>query len=196
MHLENSEAGYPACARRKLGELRCGSPKPRGEGGRESDCRDDPIIMRSMLRLGLGRWHRPGDLHAFFGTLEVGVLEALWKRGDGATVRDLQRDFPRTAYTTLMTTLDRLHRKGVLERLKTGRAFHYRPRYSRSELRLGLARNALGAILGTDASPRPLLSFLLEIGAQHDEALLDELERLVREKRTAAAEGDPGRRPR
>ena len=61
-------------------------------------------------------------------------------------MRDVHADFPNTAYTTVMTTLDRLHRKGVLDRVKAGRAFLYRPRYTADELRLGLAADALGAI--------------------------------------------------
>jgi predicted transcriptional regulator len=126
------------------------------------------------------------DLGAFFGRLEVRVLEALWRRGDAASVRDLQADFPATAYTTVMTTLDRLHRKGVLDRVKAGRAFLYRPRYTREELRLGLAENALGVLFGPGVSTRPLLSFLIEAVSRRDEALLDELERLVREKRGTA----------
>ena len=70
---------------------------------------------------------RPHGLASLFGALELRVLEALWRRGADASVRDLMPEFPQAAYTTLMTTLDRLHRKGVLERRKDGRAFHYRP---------------------------------------------------------------------
>jgi predicted transcriptional regulator len=131
-----------------------------------------------MLRCGAR-----ADLDAFFGRLEVRVLEALWQRQAESSVRDLHVDFPITAYTTLMTTLDRLHRKGVLERVKSGRAFLYRPRYTREELRLGLAENALGVILGSPLSSRPLLSFLVDAVSRHDRALLDELERLIAEKR-------------
>ena len=62
------------------------------------------------------------------GPLERRVLEVLWGRDREARVRDLQPSFPEIAYTTLMTTLDRLHRKGVLYRVPEGRAFAYRPR--------------------------------------------------------------------
>ncbi len=122
-------------------------------------------------------------LASFFGRLELRVLDALWKRGSDSTVRDLHSDFPNTAYTTLMTTLDRLHRKGVLERVKAGRAFLYRPRYTPEELRLGLAADALGAILGPGVVPRPLLSFLVDAVSRRDQAVFEELERLVQEKR-------------
>jgi len=74
---------------------------------------------------------RPHGLASVFGALELRVLEALWRRGEDASVRDLMPEFPQAAYTTLMTTLDRLHRKGVLERRKDGRAFLYRPVSSR-----------------------------------------------------------------
>jgi predicted transcriptional regulator len=131
----------------------------------------------------LSRRRSSNDLEAFFGKLEIRVLEALWRRGTGATVRDLQAGFPGTAYTTLMTTLDRLHRKGVLERTKAGRAFSYRPGFSRDELQLGLAEDALDAILPPGLAARPILSFFVEAVSRHDRTLLDELERLVREKR-------------
>lgn len=130
-----------------------------------------------------------GDFEGVFGKLEVRVLDALWRRGSEASVRQLHAEFPNTAYTTLMTTLDRLYRKGVLDRMKVGRAFLYRPRYTRDELRLGLAQDALGVILSPGSSARPVLSFLVEAVSRQDEALLDELERLVREKRREQQKG-------
>ena len=60
----------------------------------------------------------PSGLESIFGTLELRVMDVLWRRKSGLTVRDLQPDFPGAAYTTLMTTMDRLHRKGVLARRK------------------------------------------------------------------------------
>jgi predicted transcriptional regulator len=135
------------------------------------------------LPFGLLRGKPRGDIDAFFGRLEVRVLEALWAREHPASVRALQPAFPNTAYTTLMTTLQRLHRKGVLERVKAGRRFLYRPRYSREQLRVGLAEDALGIILGPGLSSRPILSFFVEAVSRGDKDVLDELERLVREKR-------------
>jgi len=127
-------------------------------------------------------------LESFFGPLELQVLETLWRRGIEASVRDLQAEFASTAYTTLMTTLDRLHKKGVLKRKKSGRAFLYRPRFTREELSAALTTSAIDALLGTSdrqASARPVLSCFVEVVSQRDQVLLDELERLVREKRRA-----------
>ena len=100
------------------------------------------------------------------GPLEARVLDALWARACPSSVRDLQPSFPDIAYTTLMTTLDRLHRKGVLAREKQGRAFLYTPRDSRE--RFQAAR---------------LLSFFVDTVGDTDRAVLDELERLIRERR-------------
>ncbi len=102
-------------------------------------------------------------------------------------MRDIHEDFPGAAYTTLMTTLDRLYRKGVLDRERAGRAFRYRPRYTRPEMEALLAANAVDAFLGHEPKAlRPALSFLVDAVGERDHALLDELEILVREKRERA----------
>lgn len=120
-------------------------------------------------------------LASVFGTLELRVLESLWRRRD-ATVRDLCEDFPAAAYTTLMTTMERLHKKGVLLREKQGRAFIYRPASSRAEMESGFVTRALQPLLSGD-SAHPVLSSFVDEVSRHDERLLDELERLVRRKR-------------
>ena len=60
----------------------------------------------------LKRFKDTATVAARLGPLEWRVLEALWARTDAAAVRDLQPLFPEIAYTTLMTTLDRLHPQG------------------------------------------------------------------------------------
>jgi predicted transcriptional regulator len=125
---------------------------------------------------------RSTGLASVFGALELRVLEALWRRGADVAVRDLMHDFPAAAYTTLMTTLDRLHRKGVLARRKEGRAFLYRPVHSRADMESGLVTRALQPLL-QGSSARPILSCFVEEITRQDEKLLDELERLVLAKR-------------
>lgn len=138
---------------------------------------------------------KSSGLAAHFGTLELRVLDAVWRRGGEVAVRDLQGDFPALAYTTLMTTMDRLHRKGVLERRKIGRAFAYRAVSSREELESGFLAKTLRPLL-RGASAEPILSFFVEEVSRHDDRLLDELERLVRAKRqrqTPADTHEPGK---
>ncbi|HZT74502.1 MAG TPA: BlaI/MecI/CopY family transcriptional regulator [Terriglobales bacterium] len=76
---------------------------------------------------GLGGSKRPRAL----GALEAQVMEVLWAQGE-ANVREVAQRLARPlAYTTVMTTLDRLYKKGLLERHKRDRAFQYLPRMSR-----------------------------------------------------------------
>lgn len=130
--------------------------------------------------------HVASDLQRFFGALEIRVLEALWARDSAQSVRDLQPQFDGVAYTTLMTTLDRLHRKGVLTREKAGRAFVYRPRSTRDRLVADLAGEALEAAFGTRADGlRPILSFFVETVSREDRESLAALEQLVADRRKA-----------
>ncbi len=124
------------------------------------------------------------DLERFFGALELRVLEALWNRAEPQSVRDLQPAFPGVAYTTLMTTLDRLHRKGVLDRQKVGRAFVYLTRFTRDRLRADLAESALQAVFGDRGSElKPILSFFVETVSREDRESLAALEQLVERRR-------------
>jgi len=126
-----------------------------------------------------------------FGPLEVQVLEAVWAENGPATVRAIHDAFPQLAYTTLMTTLDRLHRKGVLERAKVGRAFAYAACLSRHEMELRLASRSIEGILGGygRTALTPLLSCFVNAVSDRDRHLLDDLEAILRAKR-AALRGD------
>lgn len=117
------------------------------------------------------------------------MLEALWTRGTPATVRDLEPRFAGVAYTTLMTTLDRLYRKSVLTREKLGRRFLYQPRLTREQLLTSVAGEALEAILGPRAAEyRPMVSFLVDAVRREDRDVLDSLDALIRERRRAPEE--------
>jgi predicted transcriptional regulator len=127
-----------------------------------------------------------------FGPLEVQVLEAIWRERGPATVRNLQPSFPRLAYTTLMTTLDRLHTKGALSRTKVGRAFAYEPRLARAAMEQQLAARSVEALLGAAQDRRaiePLLSCFVDAVSERDRLLLDDLERLLKQKRERLVRG-------
>jgi predicted transcriptional regulator len=134
----------------------------------------------------------PNELEPFFGALELRVLNALWAREAPQSVRDLQPAFEGIAYTTLMTTLDRLHRKGVLLRDKVGRAFVYRPRCTPEALRSDLAGKALVDVFGDRAQQlKPILSFFIETVSREDRESLAALEQLIEERRRATRGGQP-----
>jgi predicted transcriptional regulator len=145
-----------------------------------------------MVPFVLHGFRRPGALlEDALGPLERGILELLWGQADPLSVRALSDAFERTlAYTTLMTTLDRLHKKGLVERRRAGRAFLYRARVSREQLRSGVASDVIQAMLGAGPdSARPVMSTFVDAVEQRDAALLEELARLIRNKRKARRKG-------
>ena len=117
------------------------------------------------------------------GRLEQRLLDALWERG-ASTVRDLvDGDCRDLAYTTVMTTLDRLYKKNLLTREAEGRAFRYAPRFSSEGLQREIAAQAFRRLM--DASPASTLplSYLVEILTERDAQLLDDLRQVVEAKR-------------
>ena len=82
-----------------------------------------------------------------------------------------------------MTTMDRLYKKGLLDRVAEGRAFRYTPRHTPEELQRVAALEGIRQLLGSgDTSSLPL-SYLVEALSAHDAQLLDELQGLVERKR-------------
>lgn len=109
------------------------------------------------------------------GPLESRVMEALWGLGSG-TVRQVWERLggeAEIAYTTVLTTLQRLHDKGLVRREVAGRAHRYRPRTSRLEFEGGVFSRVLGGILGRLRRNRPV-GLLGRLSAR-DRALLREL---------------------
>jgi predicted transcriptional regulator len=117
-------------------------------------------------------------------------MEILWARGE-SNVREVAGRLARPlAYTTVMTTLDRLFKKGLLQRHKTDRAFFYSPRLSRQEWERQTASEFVaGFLAGPPSSRQLMISGLLDAVGQHDAALLEELEKKIQSKRKEISEG-------
>ena len=81
--------------------------------------------------LNLLRWSPNIQL----GPLEQQLLSALWMRGSSTVREILAAGDIKLAYTTVMTTLDRLYKKQLLNRAADGRAFRYSPRYTQARTR-------------------------------------------------------------
>ncbi len=103
---------------------------------------------------------RPGTPREIPPPLELECLKALWILGEG-NVHDVQQALAperELAYTTVMTVLDRLVRKGAITRRKVGRAFTYEPAVSRETLRAAALRQLVEGFFG--GSEDELLSYL------------------------------------
>jgi predicted transcriptional regulator len=115
---------------------------------------------------------------AALGHLEALVMEILWARGK-STVHEVIPELGRPlAYTTVMTTLDRLFKKGLLDRVGARRAFAYTPRFSRAQWEQKRARDFMAGFPGD-----LLVCCFLDVVGEQDEALLDDLERKIARKR-------------
>ena len=103
---------------------------------------------------------RPGPPPEIPPPLELECLKALWTLGEG-NVKDVREILTRNrklAYTTVMTVLDRLEKRGRVERSKQGRRFVYSPAVTRDTLR----RLAVDALVEDffDGSGGELLEYL------------------------------------
>lgn len=139
--------------------------------------------MSRFLKNRIARGASPSQSLAL-GNLEFELMEILWSRGE-SSVRDVVPKLSRPlAYTTVMTTLDRLFKKGLLDRHKSDRSFVYSPQLSRQEWERRHAGNLIAGFLsGPNPSRELLLSCLLEAVGEHDAKLLDELEKKIRSRR-------------
>lgn len=123
------------------------------------------------------------------GELEAAIMDRLWTWQQPATVREVLTDLSgerKLAYTTVMTVLDNLHRKGVVSREPDGRAFRYTPVQDRAEYSAEL----IAAVLA-DADDRtiPLLRFV-------DQLTPAEIDRLRSALEAAAPSPAPARKRR
>jgi predicted transcriptional regulator len=112
------------------------------------------------------------------GHLEAAVMDRLWTWNRPALVREVLEDLQHErdiAYTTVMTVMENLHRKGVLGRERAGRAYRYAPTQSREEYTAAAMEEVLAS--ATDR-PAALLQFVQHIDGEELAALramLDDL---------------------
>lgn len=124
------------------------------------------------------------------GELEVAVLEEIW-RGGPADVKQVHARLGRQrhiVHNTVQSTMDRLFKKGYLDREKVSHAFVYSPRRTRKDV----LEEAVGEVLDRLAGDRPssVLSAFVDLTAREGEDSLRELERLVADRLAAASEGE------
>ena len=99
------------------------------------------------------RWRAANDpLRAVLGNLEREVMEVVWSDGEN-TVRRVQAALPRAvAYTTVMTTLDRLFKKGFVTRTRAGRAFLYCAAQTREQTEAAVASGMVSGLFSSGAA--------------------------------------------
>ncbi len=132
-------------------------------------------------------------VRSVLGPLEEQVLRVICQSGK-ATVRDVLKSLhPSLAYTTVMTTTDRLFQKGLLRRETGSKAYLYFPVQTASDIQKRIARDLITAFLDCGVNAPSLLAVALVDGlAAHDKKLLDDVEREIRVRRLLAAREKSG----
>jgi len=114
-----------------------------------------------------------------FGDLEAVIMDRVWDHDGPVTVRELfdeLRQERAIAYTTVMSTMDNLHRKGWLGRVKDGKAYRYTATASREEYSARLMQEALA----DGGDPEMVLShFVAQMDGEESEVLRAVLRRLT-----------------
>jgi predicted transcriptional regulator len=147
------------------------------------------ILVTSLDDIGVSGMNKPFDsepepARLRLGPLECRALEEVWSR-KSLTVRELLADGKiQLAYTTVMTTLDRLFKKGLLDRIEEGKAFRYSARCTQEDAPRFVAVTGMQRWIESTQPSSLLLSYFVEAISAHDERLLDELRNLVDQKRS------------
>ena len=119
------------------------------------------------------------------GSRESLLMERIWRRGE-VSVRELHAEFARQiAYTTVMTVMDRLYKKGLLKRRKARRAYIYVPAFTEQEYRKRLTRHLFGMVLNESKSTGAVLSYFVDAVSDTDQQMLEHLDQLINAKRRA-----------
>lgn len=117
------------------------------------------------------------------GNLEAEVMDIVWTEGD-VSVRDVHRRLERRrpiAYTTVMTTLARLARKGLLARKKADGAYRYSPAVSREQLVDTVADSVIDGLL--EGFGKTAVARLLDRLQHEDSRRIEQLAQLIEERR-------------
>ena len=82
--------------------------------------------------------------------LELDCMNTLWPMGEGTVgeIRERLAERRPRAYTTIMTIMDRLARKGIVERRKSGRAYVYKANLSAEDARAQALRQVIDNFFG------------------------------------------------
>ena len=129
------------------------------------------------------------DASRVLGELELKLMRVVWTARRPVSVRDVLAtlDGTKPAYTTVMSTMDRLYKKRILVRAKQGNAFMYQAAMNQAEYQQRIVAEVVRPLLEQTAAP--VLSAFVEVAAGVDTKHLGELERLIAARRRSRHAG-------
>lgn len=122
-------------------------------------------------------------LDQVFGKLEKPIMETLWIRGE-SSVRDILEELNRSqgqTYSTLITVMNRLSNKGLLEKKKVGKTFFYTPAYTKTELLDIVSKKVIRGI--SELSLQTTILNFVDYISGKDSKQLDQLSELIKNRK-------------
>lgn len=120
------------------------------------------------------------------GALEQGIMQTLWGRNAPTSVSDVHEALPQTAYTTLKTTLERLTDKGILTRVRSGKAYLYLPAVTEAELEKRIVALTLERLV--DRFPKAVAAFFADPGETFSKETVAHLQDAITRRRAQEEE--------
>jgi predicted transcriptional regulator len=121
------------------------------------------------------------------GKLEAQIMEIVWASKEPASVEDVRSELAErgknAAYTTVMTTMSRLHTKGILARDMRGKAYYYAARVTRRELSSSVTKTVIDSLLTTFAEPA--MAYFVEALSDDHPDKLDTLAELIAKRKAS-----------
>lgn len=133
---------------------------------------NDKVLRVSGERAGIGMT---------MGKLEYKVFDAVCKLGKGSVRDILDIVGSGYAYTTVMTTCDRLAKKGILARFKDGNKYLYSPIADRKDMDSQATCKVLESVMSS--LTEPVMAGFLDMLEKTDSTKLDMLERMIKERK-------------
>jgi predicted transcriptional regulator len=135
---------------------------------------------------------REDGLEKTLGALEAQIMDVVWSAEEPICVQEVRDELARTgkeaAYTTVMTTLSRLSKKGFLGREMRGKAYYYFATVSEEELGNTVTKQVVDGLMSTFAEPA--ISYFVEALSEKAPSKLDELADLIEQKKRDEEDGD------
>lgn len=147
------------------------------------------IVSMSGYRVKNFRFGDKG-LGKVLGHLEKDIMDVLWGRGEATAKEVLEelRGAREIATTTVFTVLDRLAKKGLVQKVKGGSFYNFRPVYTRDELSKEVSEEVIKGVL--DLFSSSAVASFVDMLSEKDPKELDRLARLIEEKKREIEEGD------
>ncbi|WP_042147184.1 BlaI/MecI/CopY family transcriptional regulator [Paucisalibacillus sp. EB02] len=121
-------------------------------------------------------------LNRFFGPLEAKIMDILWNDENEKTIKDVQQILEReklTSFNTVMTVMNRLVEKGILQKSSEGRSFLYKPVQSRAEFLNTQSKEMTTELM--DEFGNVVVSHMLNALEEADDELVAKLEQKIKE---------------